>query len=251
MVEAQIPEVSLVDPKTKYPEPRLPPARLKSTITPIYADLDHAAAMTVMRTFDVGIEDRQRQLDLMISGDFLGNADLRGRGPRAADIQARHNMKLKAAGPQKVLEPVRGDYPAAVVQALESLRSTTPMSRRVDRPALRAQLQDEIGVLREGQFALHTVLAQILDLRSMELARRLAKQHRDLVVAQYRTAQALAHATDQLREFHKSIAESGHTARPDLLQGTPGRACLILGSEGDASSEITAMRIALERMGAL
>jgi hypothetical protein len=205
--------------------------------------------MGITRTLQDGDYGLLRQLDILELEDHVGNVDKFKHDPRRAVHLARL-AKLRATMPQKAAGPVSADHPAAVLAGLELLRSKVPV-RRVDTRALKAQLRDGRGVLREALFAQHAVDLEIRDRLSMELAKKKAAEHRALVVTQFRAAQQLAAATDAIRNFHRAISEAGYMSRPDLLPAPSSRGALILGSESDFDSEITKMRQTLEELKAI
>jgi hypothetical protein len=236
--------------RNKYPAPAPPVPKTPSAIAPISDNKLFAAAADVLRMLQDGAEGLQRQLDVLRLEDFVGDVGKLARDPRKLAIQARLT-KLKADAPKPAAAAVQTGHPPAVAAGLELLASTTPVTRRTDRRALVAQLEDDRDTLRLAICEQHQVVDGIRDSLSAELARKLEKSHRTLIVQQFRHAQALAHSTDQLRALYRSVSEGGFTARPDILRGTPGRACLILGSESVHDSEVSRMRVTLEEMGAL
>ncbi len=235
-----------MDSRSKYPGPPIAVPKLKSAITPIHEVKSFADAMSILRMLQDGAEGLQRQLDVLRLEDFVGDVGRLARDPRKVAIEARLT-KMKAAVPQPAAAAVQADHPAAVVQALELLRTDSPrLSRRIDRKELGARLLDDLDVVRAAISVQSEIIDQIRDRLSMEQARKAAPEYRAMIVRLFRNLQQVAHTTDELRDFHRSVSAAGFTARPDLLPALPSRAPLVLGSESTHDSEISRARLMLE-----
>jgi hypothetical protein len=204
-----------------------------------------AAAAGILRTLEDGLQQIEREADALRIEEHLAH---KPSDPRAGVLQERLK-KHRGAAPQKVAEPTaEADLPPTVAAALEVICGGSRPARRLGRKALIEQAEDDAARVREAILAQQTVVDGIRNELSGELASRGTPQHRELVLAIYRAAQALAAATDAEREFRRTVVDAGYVWRTDLLPALTMRSALILGSEADWDSEISRARRLLEEV---
>jgi hypothetical protein len=218
-------------------------ARKQTPLEPIHADPRFAPAQAILRTLEDGAAAIEREIDALRIEEQLTR---RPNDPRASSLEARLKGH-RAAAPKPPPAPA-SDLPAEVTAALDLLRAGERPQRphHLDRKAAIAQLEADRELVHAAILGQRPILDAIRDELSADLAKRLVPAHRELILAQFRAAQALAAATDSEREFRRAVTAAGYTWRPDWMPSPAWRSALILGSEADFDSEVSRMRRMLE-----
>jgi hypothetical protein len=227
-------------------------ARKTTPLEPIETDQRFAAAAAILHTLEEGLRQIDREADALRVEDYLENISNKGiRDPRAPILQKRVKEHRAASGREKAAEAAPSANPVSAVDvALDLVRAGRRTTRR-DRTGAVAQLENDRVVVREGIFAQQAVVDDLRGKISFEVAQRLKESHRELILAQYRAAQALAAATDAEREFRRQVSSAGYSWRADITPALTLRAALILGSEAAWDSEISRARRVLEELKVL
>jgi hypothetical protein len=238
-----------MDPRKVYaPDPQLAKPRPKSkgapNIAPIHEDTRFAELAAVLRFLEDGMSQIEREADALRIEDYL---TLRPKDPRAPYLNDRLKKYHSSAPAKKVAEPANDAMPDTVAVALELLnKGSRPVHR--NRKAIIQQLEGDRDLIGKAILDQRAVIDALRDELSSALAIRLVKKHRELVLGQFRAAQALAAATDLQDEFRSLFISAGYTWRDDLLPAPQLRAALVLGSEATFESDISRTRRALEEL---
>jgi hypothetical protein len=251
-----------VDPRRVYEaEPGASGPRPKSKVAPSISDnVNYAAAATILRRLENGLATLEAELDAQNIEHHLGSVLSTNKKPRPdsrnATLKARldkHRAKVVTANAADE-KPAAVKLPAPVAAALDIIAGSRPVTR-TNRPEYRRELIKQMESDRDEILkGIHVQQAIVDDLRnelSGDMARRLQPDHKKLMLAQFRAAQAFAAATDDEAQFRISVIGAGYMWRADLLQGPQLRAALVLGSESTFDSDISRARRMLEDLNVL
>lgn len=224
-------------------------ATAKKLIEPITTNPQYKAAAAVLETLRVGLSALEQEAAALRIEMTMPTAPPKAQ--RTKDLKSRLAAH-RAKAPCKV-ESTPPNVPRAVHLALEIIEGSAlevehARRTREDVTALLAQLEADKRTVHSGIVVQGEVVDEIRSRLSFETATRLKAEHRSLVLAQYRAAQALSAATTAEQTFHRTVTDAGFTWRADVLVAPSMRSALMVGDEGVYDSEISRVRRMLEEL---
>jgi hypothetical protein len=168
-------------------------------------------------------------------------------GEKGKEFRARRDTlkaKLKV-GTTEPPAPKADALPETITRALEVFSDKAVK----DRPAPGARLTelDEMEItVSAGLYDISAMIAQMRGDAGYEQAKALQKRHGELSLELFRCAQKFAESAERERSLRTAFTSAGYSPRYDVLPGLQLGAVLVLGSENDFSSQLSAYRRFLE-----
>jgi hypothetical protein len=209
-----------------------------------------APLLAIQRSLQTGVERVLAELDLLDIERFLAK--------RTDNKSSRENLRARRDARRaqlKITEPPAppvGDLPAAVQKALETLSRNAAIKG----PASHESRMVELGQMQldyeNGLRELHPLIEEIKSAASFNEAKKLEARHQKLHLELFRAEQHYSELASQERELREALVHSGYVARSDLLPPPVTlNISLMLGSELDWNSAVSAHRRSLENRGIL
>jgi len=237
--------------KLRKTETETPDAFEPPQVMPLGDDAEYAAAVKLLTALKARETRRQEELErLALESHFENRPNGTSDGPRDARLRERLT-KLQAlpAYWRGNDDPAPLDIPPVALARGVALLRGEDVSPEMSRAERLARLH------REGQTLDEAIRHQdgVVERRRGDLSHEVCqglKAHHDTVLLEfYRAAQALSAITDKEREFRAAVLMAGYEISPHVISPPFISAPLLLGSERQWDSQISAYRRFLEKMG--
>ena len=236
-------------PEHHYAAPTIVDA-VKSALKPIHEDPRYAEPAGVLRTLTDGLQKLENEIQALRLEEHLATRPNDVRAPMMRDWlkQLRPNVPL----PILALDSDSAkDSDSTIRTGIEAIRggavATVPANRKAAIEALEVRAER----VRQARRAQQSIVDRVHNELSAEMAQSVQAEHRKLIVAQYRAAQAFSAATEAEQAFHRTVTAAGYQFRSDILPAPGFRAALVLGFESQTDSEIARVRRFLEETKSL
>jgi hypothetical protein len=219
-----------------------------------FEDLPAAAPfLAIERTLKASLQRIMDERDLIhVERHLAGAMGSLGVAPptgeKAKEFRERRD-RLKAklkVGTTEPPAPKADALPETITRALEVF---SPDKGVKDRPAPGARLAelDEMEItVSAGLYDISAMIAQMRGDAGYEQAKALAKHHGALSLQLFRAAQQFAESAERERSLRTAFTSAGYSPRYDVLPGLQLGAVLVLGSEHNFDSQLSAYRRFLE-----
>ena len=221
-------------------------------VAPLADDPEYAAAVALLAALRARDERRQQELDrLALERHFENKPSAMSDGARDAMLRQRlvKLLELPSYWHQEGTDPAPTTIPApALARGLELLRGGD-VSPELSRAERLGRLHREGMILDEAIRFQTGVVDELRNEISYRVCSELRGHHDAVLLTFYRAAQALAAITDRERDFRSAVITAGYEVRPDLISPPFITAPLMLGSEKQYDSQISAYRRHLQDKG--
>jgi hypothetical protein len=209
-----------------------------------------APLLKIQRALKGGIERIQAELDLLDIERYLARSGT--ASSRRENLKARRDMRKAQLKITEPPAPPVGDLPVAVQKALETLDKNAAAKRPASHENRLAELQIMQTDFEDGLRELRTLIEEIKSSASYDEAMKLKARHEKLHLSLFRAEQRYSELAAEERELREALVHAGYVARSDLLPAPATlNVTLLLGSESDWHSTISAHRRSLESRGIL